>query len=189
MHSHLAGKKGRVRQTLILVLIGLGLLFCVRELLTRKNLSPGRTAEVSQVDISKLPLQDAIKMVRGNGLNKIAVFADPNCPHCRHFETTLNGLENATVYTFLFPILGPDSKEKAKAIWCSGDRAAAWEHWTLEHQMPPGGDCDAGVLDRNIALAAKLHIRSTPTAFLESGHRIVGEVPLGELNDQMGVKK
>ncbi|MEW6343106.1 MAG: DsbC family protein [Pseudomonadota bacterium] len=156
---------------------------------TRKNLTMERMGELSKVDFSTLPIQDAIKVVRGNGRKKIAVFSDPNCPHCRHFEATLQGLENVTVYTFLFPILGPDSKDMAKAIWCSSDHAAAWENWMLDHRTPAATDCDVDVLDRNIALATKLHIRGTPTAVLESGRRIVGEVPLDELNNEMGVTK
>jgi thiol:disulfide interchange protein DsbC len=156
---------------------------------THKNLTMERMAELSEIDFSTLPFQDAIKVVRGNRREKIAVFSDPDCPHCRHFEHTLQQLDNATVYTFLFPILGPDSKDKAKAIWCSSDRAAAWENWMSEHQTPVGADCDVSVLDRNTGLATKLHIRRTPTAFLESGHRLVGEVPLAELSDEMEVKR
>ena len=69
-----------------------------------------------------LPLDQAIKIVRGNGSRKIAIFEDPNCGYCKRFERDLAGVNDITVYVFLYPILSPDSMEKSKAIWCSADR-------------------------------------------------------------------
>src|SRR5207237_8408210 len=33
---------------------------------------------------------------------------------------------DVTVYTFLYPVLGKDSREKSRDIWCAKDKALAW---------------------------------------------------------------
>ncbi|MBB5470938.1 hypothetical protein OKW30_001908 [Paraburkholderia sp. Clong3] len=62
-----------------------------------------------KIEFASLPVQDALKQVKGNGARKIAVFADPDCGYCKQLETTLEDVGNITVYTFLFPVLTPDS--------------------------------------------------------------------------------
>jgi thiol:disulfide interchange protein DsbC len=47
---------------------------------TRTNLTAARLADLNKVDFASLPLADAIKVVKGNGSRKMAVFSDPNCP-------------------------------------------------------------------------------------------------------------
>ncbi len=84
------------------------------------NLTEARASELNKIDFSKLPLQDAVKTVKGNGMRKIAVFSDPNCPYCHKLEEALKSIDNVTVYTFLFPILSTDSTVKSKSIWVLG---------------------------------------------------------------------
>ena len=64
-----------------------------------------------------LPLQDAIKTVRGDGSRKLAVFSDPDCPYCKGLEGELAKLDNVTLYTFLYPLEGlhPEAKGKSDA--------------------------------------------------------------------------
>ncbi len=103
---------------------------------SRKNLTEARLADLNRIDFASLPFANAVKVVKGNGSRKIAVFSDPNCPYCRQLENTLKSVDNVTVYTFLYPVLSPDSTAKAKAIWCSADRAKAWEAWMLDRRAP-----------------------------------------------------
>jgi len=44
-------------------------------------------------------------------------------------------LKNVTVYIFLYPILGQDSYEKSKAVWCSKDRVKVWDEMTLNFKV------------------------------------------------------
>ncbi|XQM31713.1 DsbC family protein [Burkholderia gladioli] len=157
---------------------------------TRKNLTEARMAEINKVDFASLPLNNAIKYVKGNGARKIAVFSDPNCPYCKRFESTLQSMDNITVYTFLYPVLTPDSTVKSKAIWCASDRAKSWENWMVGHQPPSGaGNCDTSALDKNLALGRGLNVTGTPTIILADGTRLPGAVSADQLNSALAAVK
>ncbi|WP_423599131.1 DsbC family protein [Roseateles sp. MS654] len=97
------------------------------------NLTEARIAKFPTLDFAALPLQDAIVTVRGRGARKFAVFADAECAFCKQLEGVLQERDDITVYTFLMPILGPGSVDKAKAIWCAQDRSGAWGGWHTAH--------------------------------------------------------
>src|SRR5438132_7051821 len=104
----------------------------------QKNLTEERIEKLLAVDFDSLPFKDAFTIVRGNGKRKIAVFQDPNCPYCKRFELDMQKVTNVTVYLFLYPILGPDSVEKSKQIWCSRDKDKVWENWMTKSQPIAG---------------------------------------------------
>jgi thiol:disulfide interchange protein DsbC len=146
---------------------------------TRENVTETRKEKLATIRFDELPLDSAIKTVRGNGHSTLAVFADPNCGFCKRMERELVNMTDVTIYTFLYPILdGPtkgDSIRKSKAIWCAKDRSKAWFDLMLR-DVPPvvGANCDTAVLQRNLELGQKLIINGTPTSFVRSGQRIVG---------------
>ncbi|WP_079436371.1 DsbC family protein [Zoogloea sp. LCSB751] len=154
---------------------------------TRKNVTQARMAQLMKIDFGTLPLDHAIKQVRGNGKRIIATFEDPNCGYCKRLAKDMQGLKDATVYTFLYPILSPDSTEKSKNIWCAKDRAAAWNDWMTAAKVPPAAaaNCDTSAIDRNVALGQKLKVSGTPTIFTADGNRLPGAVPLAQLEQAM----
>jgi thiol:disulfide interchange protein DsbC len=153
---------------------------------TRRNLTEARLNDLNRIDFASLPFQDAVKVVKGNGSRKIAVFSDPNCPYCHQLENTLKSIDNVTVYTFLYPVLSPDSTTKAKSIWCSADRAGAWESWMVERRAPSApGTCDTGAIGRNLALGEKMNVTGTPTIFLADGRRLPGAVQADRLDREL----
>ena len=99
---------------------------------TRVNLTEERIAKLTAIDFKTLPLKDAIVWKQGTGERKLVVFADPNCGYCKKFERDLQAVKDVTVYTFLYPILGADSSEKSKQIWCAKDNTKAWRDWMLK---------------------------------------------------------
>jgi thiol:disulfide interchange protein DsbC len=156
------------------------------DLKSRVNLTEARASQLNKIDFSQLPLQDAVKVVKGNGSRKIAVFSDPNCPYCHKLEDELKAVDNVTVYTFLFPILSPDSTSKSKSIWCSTDRAKAWTGWMLDKRAPSApGTCDTRVLTQNLELGRTLRVTGTPTVFLADGRRLPGAVSAERLEKEM----
>jgi thiol:disulfide interchange protein DsbC len=111
----------------------------------------------------KLPLEDAIKQVRGNGEPVLVSFEDPNCLYCIKLGKVLGRLDNLTLYTFLIPILSEDSVIKSRRIWCDPVPAQVWNDWMLKRRPPPGaGDCDATALDRNLQLGETMGVRGVP---------------------------
>jgi thiol:disulfide interchange protein DsbC len=151
-----------------------------------KNLTEARLSETNKIDFAKLPLENAVKVVKGNGSRKIAVFSDPNCPYCKQLETTLKSIDNVTVYTFLYPVLSPDSTAKSKSIWCSKDRGMTWESWMLDRKAPTtAGTCDTTAIDKNLKLGRSMNVTGTPTVFLADGRRLPGAVPADRLEKEL----
>lgn len=153
---------------------------------TKANLTVERVAQLHPIRFDALPLTDAITTVRGTGARKIVLFADPNCGFCKRFEETLKGVDNITVHTYLIPILGPDSKEKVRNLWCASDKARAWEDWMLRAVLPPTAQCDGvAAIDRNLSFAARHKVSATPTAFFADGTRAVGPLGAQELEARL----
>ena len=151
-----------------------------------KNLTEARLSETNRINFASLPFANAVKVVKGNGSRQIAVFSDPNCPYCKQLENTLKSVDNVTVYTFLYPVLSPDSEVKSKSIWCSTDRAKAWESWMQNRTAPTAaGTCDTAAIDKNLKLGHEMNVTGTPTVFLADGRRLPGAVPADELNKQI----
>jgi thiol:disulfide interchange protein DsbC len=157
------------------------------DLKSRRNLTEERVAKLSAIDFSTLPLKDALVWKNGNGKRRIAVFADPNCGYCKRFERSLQDVKDITVYTFLIPILGGDSPDKSRAIWCSKDAVAAWQGWMLEGKAPikPMGACDDSAIGRNLALSRRSHVTGTPAIIMEDGSRAPGALTAEQLEKRL----
>lgn len=147
---------------------------------SRKNLTEERKQKLSQIKFSDLPLDMAIKQVKGNGKRLLATFEDPNCSYCKKLALELQGLNNVTIYTFVYPILSPDSNEKAKNIWCASDRVKAWNDFMINNQAPASKNCNHPT-EKVVALGRKLNIRGTPTMFFADGSRVPGYMPMATL--------
>ena len=157
------------------------------ETATRTNLTQARVDKLTAIDVAALPLKDAIVWKQGSGARKLVVFADPNCGYCKRFERDLNSVKDVTVYTFLYPILGGDSPEKSKNIWCAKDRTAAWRDWMLDGVAPARamGQCDTGAIERNTELGQKHKINGTPALVFEDGKRVGGAIPAAQIEKQL----
>lgn len=147
---------------------------------TRVDLTEARTEKLLAIRFDKLPLKDAMVIKQGNGSRKLAVFVDPNCGYCKQFERDLAAVKDVTVYTFLIPILGPDSTTKSRDIWCAKDANKTWRAWMLDGALPAkaGSGCDTAAIDRNLAFARTNRINGTPAVFFEDGTRKPGALPL-----------
>jgi len=143
---------------------------------TGKNITAER-------QFNSLPLELALKQVRGSGKNIMVTFEDPNCGYCKKLARDILTLKDVTVYTFLLPVLGDDSFEKSKAIWCAPDKSKAWVDWMTTGKMPPAAPakCDTAGLDKSAQLGGKLSIRGTPAIFFATGERIGGYIPAAEI--------
>jgi thiol:disulfide interchange protein DsbC len=153
----------------------------------RTNLTQARIDKLTAIDFASLPLKDAIVWKQGSGARKMVVFADPNCGYCKRFETEMQQVKDVTVYTFLFPILGGDSPDKARNIWCAKDSATVWRDWMIRGAAPSRsmGPCDASALQRNVALGKKYRVNGTPALVFEDGKRVPGALPPDQVERQL----
>lgn len=151
---------------------------------TKRDVTGERMDELTKIDFNTLPLDQAIKVVKGNGSRKLVVFSDVDCPYCKRLEQNeLVNVTDVTIYTFLYPLvqLHPDSAAKSKSIWCATNRVKAWQDWILNNQLPSSaGNCEVP-LEKVGELARKVGVNSTPTLFFADGKRMMGAQPYKEI--------
>ena len=148
------------------------------DLRAKRNLTEERVTKLTAVKFEELPFKDAFTIVRGNGKRRLAVFEDPNCGYCKRFERDLQKVDNVTIYMFLYPILGADSSDKSKAIWCAKDQGKAWQDYMVRDLQVPAAaaGCDTTALARNVELGRTHKITGTPTLLFIDGSRVPGAV-------------
>jgi len=155
---------------------------------TKKDVTGERLDELTKIDFNSLPLDQAIKVVKGNGSRKLVVFSDVDCPYCKRLEQNeLVNVTDVTIYTFLYPLvqLHPDSAAKSKSIWCADNRVKAWQDWILKNQLPAtAGACEVP-LEKVGELARKVGVNSTPTLFFSDGKRMMGAQPYKEIEKNL----
>ena len=152
-----------------------------------KNLTDERMHTLTAISFDTLPLDLAIKTVKGNGKRKLAVFSDPDCPFCRRLEKEMVNVTDVTVYTFLYPIvsLHPNAAERAKAVWCSADRNKAWYDYMLKGIVPDNKDCPTPI-DTIAQLGQKHRINGTPTMIFVDGRVVPGAISAPEVEKYLG---
>jgi thiol:disulfide interchange protein DsbC len=155
---------------------------------TMQNITEKRLLDLTGIKWENLPLDAAVKTVRGNGKRMLAIFSDPNCPYCKRFEKDLAKVDDVTIYTFLYPILSKDSHEKSKAVWCSADKAKAWSDLMLNGTMPATGRCDTPI-EANLALGHKYRVTGTPTLVFANGERVPGAISADRIEKLLSQKQ
>jgi len=164
---------------------------------SRRNLTEARLQALAKEVQANLPLELAVKQVKGEEIKGeetkgeakegrwIAIFEDPNCGYCKQLRRSLEAIDNLTIYSFLYPILSPDSREKARDIWCAGNPVQALDDWMLRGKTPARSECDAP-LETILALGQQLMVRGTPAIFFDNGDRADGALPLAALQAKLG---
>jgi hypothetical protein len=132
-----------------------------------------------------LPLEHAVKIVRGGGTREMAVFSDPNCPACVEFEKTMQQVDDVTLYVFMFPAIRPDKAGQSKSVWCSPDRGKAWTDLALNRKAPEAAPTCENPVDAILALRQPIGIRVTPTIVFSNGERGQGSLLPVEVRDYL----
>jgi thiol:disulfide interchange protein DsbC len=144
---------------------------------TYQDYTKARLDEINKVAFSDLPLNLAMKNVKGNGKRVIAVFEDPNCGYCKRFDQTLQDVDNITVYTFLYNILSPDSITISRNVWCAADRNKAWDDWMINGKQPPAAPANCTAPHEQVLeLGKRMRVTGTPTIIFADGSRIPGAI-------------
>jgi thiol:disulfide interchange protein DsbC len=145
---------------------------------TDRDLTEERVRSLSKVDWNQLPFHWAVTTRRGDERRQIAIFSDPNCPFCRKFEKDLAAVDNITIHIFMWPVIKPESVRQAKSVWCSKDRAKAWNDLMLKQMEPTAStDCE-NPIEQLVPLGRRLGATGTPTWFLPNGEKYTGAQPM-----------
>jgi thiol:disulfide interchange protein DsbC len=150
-----------------------------------RDITSDRLRKLNAVKFDQLPLDQAVKIQRGNGKRVFAMFSDPHCPYCRQLEQTLQKMDDITLYVFMFPVIRPDLADHSKAVWCSADRGKAWVELALNNKVPAARPDCANPVDKNVQLGQRLGVSATPTIIFTNGERVSGLLQLADLNEEL----
>jgi thiol:disulfide interchange protein DsbC len=158
---------------------------------TSRDLTKARLDDISRVKFADLPLDLAVKSVKGDGRRVIAVFEDPNCGYCKRLRKTLADMKDITIYSFIYPVLGEDSNKKSRNLWCAADRAKALDDWMLEGKAPPQApeSCSSAAIVKVMELGKKYNVTGTPTIVFADGSRAPGAVDAKTLESKLSSVK
>lgn len=150
---------------------------------TRANLTEKRHKELFAIDFNTLPLELAVKKVKGNGRRKMAYFTDPNCGYCKKLEHELSQITDVTLYLFMYPIF-QGSDELVRNIRCAKYPAKAWDDLMLNGKQPAKATCKTPT-DKVVALGRKMNVNGTPNLIFGDGTQMPGYLPAAELEKQL----
>ncbi len=153
---------------------------------TRVSLTSERMQQIRdarRIAIDTLPLEHAIKTVKGNGKRTLIVYSDPNCPYCKKLEKELVNVTDVTIHTLLYPILN-GSMTTARAIWCSADKLKAWDDFMLRAVTPADKNCDTP-LQKLLESGQQHRVTGTPTLIFADGSVVSGLIPLQEIEKRL----
>jgi thiol:disulfide interchange protein DsbC len=150
---------------------------------TNQNVTQQRLRKLTAVNVKEIPLDLAIRKVKGNGKRQLIVFSDPMCPYCQQLERELEKMNNITVHVMLYPVevKFKGSTELSKQIWCSSDRVKAWDDWMLRKIRPTAAATCKDPIARLDQVGTKLNINNTPALIFADGGIIPGMVPAAQI--------
>lgn len=168
------------------------------ELTTGRNITQERSGQLrADMEKAAMPmlwsaatLNDAVKLVKGNGSRKVVVFEDPYCGYCKKLRQSFEAMNDLTVYTFMTTGLSPDSPKKARDLWCSTERVKAYDDWMVRNKAPTVADkACADPVARVAGLARKLGVGPVPAVFFADGSKNLGYLPAPELDAKFATVK
>lgn len=153
---------------------------------THADLTEQRHHQLFAIDFDTLPLELALKKVKGNGSRKMAYFTDPHCGFCKRLAQELAKVDNVTLYLFLYPIF-QGSDVIVRNVHCAKDPIKAWDNWMLKGIKPASATCKTAT-DKVMALGAKLRVNGTPNLIFADGTQVPGYLPAKELEKHLNLK-
>ncbi len=151
----------------------------VLQLSSMANVTGARTAALSRVDPSTVPLAGALVVGKRTAKEKVIVFSDPDCHFCAKLHPELKRLAakdpNVAFYIKLYSRNGnPDSVRKATAVVCSKSEALLEEAYAGKEIPPAPAPCTDTSVEETAKTAERLTIRGTPTLVLPDGRVVRG---------------
>lgn len=152
------------------------------DLKQRRNLTEDLFRQLNPVDVSAIPLDDALPLGNPQAQQQVIVFTDPLCPYCSQLHTVLyQALEKDPDLLFQIVLLPmqPNSQRISQTIICNNSMEQLEQ--AFAGKALPEPSCDSDVLSKNQALAQSLQISGTPTLILPNGQIHAGYRPVDDL--------
>jgi thiol:disulfide interchange protein DsbC len=145
-----------------------------------ENLTGLRYQDLNRVDVSSIPLKDAIVMGSRSAKKKVIVLSDPTCPYCvkLHAEIKKAAAKDADAAFYVMPYpRNPRDKatyQKCLAVVCGKSEKLLDDAYAGKELPAPS--CKSTAVDETIRLADRLKIQGTPTMVLPDGRMISGSM-------------
>jgi thiol:disulfide interchange protein DsbC len=144
-----------------------------------KNLTGVRYTDLNRVDVSMIPLDDAIVYGNPRAKHKVIVFDDPDCPWCKKLHGEIKQVVARDPEVAFFVRVysrnnNPQSVQKALSIVCGKKDAAKLLDDAFAGKKLPPATCKTNAVEETANIAGKLGIRGTPAMVLSDGRLISG---------------
>lgn len=154
----------------------------VIQLADRQNLTESRYREINPVDVSSIPLEDALLLGDPQAKTKVIVFTDPHCPYCSKLHQEIKkALEIRPDIAWLIKLMPikKGSREATETILC--EKSLELLDAAFSGKELPPANCKNGSIDLTLKLAAEFGLRSTPSLIMPNGQIVPGYKQLDHL--------
>ncbi|MHB8940775.1 MAG: DsbC family protein [Desulfobacteria bacterium] len=142
------------------------------------NLTGQRYTELNRVDVSSIPVKDAIRIGSPKATKTVIVLSDPTCPFCvkLHGEIKKAAAKDPDVAFLVMPYPRNRNDQatyrKCLAVVCSKSENLLDDAYAGKEVPAP--TCKSDAVDDTMKLADRLKIQGTPTMILPDGRMISG---------------
>jgi len=148
--------------------------------------SIGKQPPARKVDVSKIPLDDAIVLGSATATKKVIVFTDPDCPYCRQLHEIMKQVVAKHTDVSFALIMNPlpmhkDSPKKVQTILCTKSVSILDDAFSGKAVPEPAATCTTAAVERSTALARSLEFNGTPTLVRDDGVVLSGFLPEEQL--------
>lgn len=156
--------------------------------------SIGKQPPARKVDVSKIPLDDALTVGAATAKKKVIVITDPDCPACRDLHKLMKRVvakrNDIAFAVILYPLpMHKDAPRKAQSILCSRSIKMLDDAYEGKTVPDPSADCSTAAMERNKAIVQTLQPEGTPTLIRDDGTVMFGFLPEEQLLDWIDKKQ
>jgi thiol:disulfide interchange protein DsbC len=135
--------------------------------------------QVTSVDVSKIPVNNAVIMGNPKGSKKLYVFTDPDCPYCKKGHLELKKLAtiapDVAIYVMLFPLpMHPGAYDKSRTVLETKSLELMDKAFDGRDVPKPAKEGSKAAVDEIIKFANANGISGTPTMVMPDGRIEVG---------------
>lgn len=154
------------------------------DLTSKENISQGSRNKSVSAAINAMGEDSMIVFGKDTLKHTITVFTDIDCGYCRKLHNEVKNYNDLGIRVryLAYPRAGVGSGafQKAEAVWCSKDKAAAMTK-SKRGQTVKADKCKNPVA-RHYALGEQIGIRGTPAIILNDGTVVPGYIPAARLS-------